>query len=351
MFKRILAIKLRSLGDTVILTASLNALKAAFPSARIDVAVTAPWAPLLENHPAVHHIWPYERREEKAARAKNIARLAIKLRKPKYDCVLNFHASPSSAVLAFATGAKTRAIHFHGHKDANRYSTVEILGKGTVKAAIERDMDAIRALGLTIAVGEMPKIYLRDSEIEYAQSLLQKRNLKKPILALGLGASRPTKIWPLERYADLAERWAEKTGGSVITCSTSAERLLIHRFLKSVQKTSVEVFSDLGIRDLTAVLSQVQVYAGNDSGPKHLAVAVGTPTVTMIGPENPVEWHPYDLAKNPYLYIENLSCRKDALPGLPPWCGLDVCTSEHHRCMIGIGVESALKECLRVAGA
>src|SRR3989338_4246346 len=131
--KKILVIKLRALGDTVLMTAPLLELRRIFPHAEIHVTVTSPWTPLLEFHPGVNRIWAYERRKETAARAKTIAALALKLRKENFDCVINFHASPSSSTLAFATGAKIRSVHFHGHRDKNRYSTVEIPGKGKIK--------------------------------------------------------------------------------------------------------------------------------------------------------------------------------------------------------------------------
>src|SRR5690606_15899913 len=122
--------------------------------------VTSQWAPLLEGHPAVDRVWHYHRRKDMTARAKTLARFALELRRERYDLVLNFHASPSSSTLAFATGAKTRAIHFHGHTDKNRYSTVEIPGKGQVKKAIERDLDVVRALGIEVPEGRMPRVVL-----------------------------------------------------------------------------------------------------------------------------------------------------------------------------------------------
>src|SRR5690242_10024702 len=123
---KILAIKLRSLGDTVLMTAPLIELSKAFPQSKIHVVVSSPWTSLMEGFPGIERVWPYERRNEKASRARTLARMAFQLRKEKFDLAINFHASPSSATLAFASGAKTRSIHFHGHKDRNRYSTVVV---------------------------------------------------------------------------------------------------------------------------------------------------------------------------------------------------------------------------------
>jgi ADP-heptose:LPS heptosyltransferase len=364
-FKKILAIKLRSLGDTVLMTAPLKELHQAYDRAQIDVAVLAPWAPLLDNLPGVHKVWSYDRHDNRASRAKAAARLAFKLRKERYDCVVNFHASPSSAMIAFATGAKTRSIHFHGHRDHNRYSTVVIPGKGILKPIIERDMDCVRALGLEIPEGVMPEVRPNHEEKKWAAKLASVYGHGGPVLALGIGASRPTKSWPIERFAELAVEWCVEKKGAAIAVATRSETALANSFNIAVDnilsktipdvEESIEVRkrisceTKLSVRELSAFLGAASVFVGNDSGPKHLAVANGTPTVSLFGPEDPFEWHPYPEAKHPYFYLAGLSCRKDAQPGMPPWCGLDFCVVERHRCMQDLRMKPVLEKCIEIA--
>lgn len=357
--RKIIAIKLRALGDTILMTAPLLELRKAYPNAEIHVVVTEAWAPLLENHPAVDRVFTYVRHPGAASRAKAIARLAIELRKQKYDCVLNFHASPSSSTLAAAVGAKVRSIHFHGHKDKNRYSTVTIPGKGTLKPVIERDMDTIRALGANVAEGALPKVFLDAQESAKATQRLEQMGLSGPILALGIGASRETKVWPLERFAEIAIRWCDQLQGSVLVLHSRDEEGLSRRFFDALDRKLVEWYSDpaarkavrarvlaevqLPLRLLASMLKASTLYLGNDSGPKHLAVAVGTPTITLFGPEDPFEWHPYPRESHPIHYIDGLPCRNDQLPGFRPWCGLHVCVKEEHRCMRGIQVDEVFR--------
>jgi ADP-heptose:LPS heptosyltransferase len=322
------------------------------------VAVTAPWAPLLEGVPSIHKIWALERRKERASRAKAVASLALRVRAEHYDCVVNFHASPSSATLAFASGARMRSIHFHGHNDRNRYSTVIVPGKGELKPIIERDMDAVRALGLTIPAGRMPQLYLQPAETRSARERLLKYAATAPVLGLGLGASRPAKSWPVERYAATAVEWCVRKGGTVVAFVAAAEEATARDFLKAVddvlgagelapdQKSQVRsrVICEIGlpIRSLAAMIAECAIFLGNDSGPRHLAVALDRPTLTLFGPEDPFEWHPYPRDRHDALFIEKLPCRRDALPGFPEWCGLDVCVSERHRCMTEITSEEVL---------
>lgn len=357
--------KLRSLGDTVLMTACLEELKRAYPEAQLHVAVSARWAPLFESYPGIHKVWTYERHKDPAARAKAVARIALNLRREKFDCVVNFHASPSSAMIAFATGARVRSIHFHGHKQKNKHSTVEVPGKGTLKPITERDMDTVRALGIHVPSGRMPAIHLRAVEIDRAKEWLGKSGATGPVLGIGLGASRPSKSWPLDRFAALAVNWCQQTGGSAIAFSGPEDKGKQEELLKSVDDLLSATIPDtearasvrsriltqvgLPLRSLAAVQHQLSVFAGNDSGPRHLAVAVGIPTVTVFGPEHPFEWHPYPTDRHPFFFLENLPCRKDGAPGMPPWCGLEECVSEQHQCMRMIGVDAVLEGCLKFA--
>ena len=362
---KILVIKLRAMGDTILATAPLLELKKAYPSSKIQVLIPQAWASLFEGFTGIQRIWTYERKPSPTARARALARLAYQLRQEKFDAVINLHASPSSSLLAFATGARTRSIHFHGHKHRNRYSTVQIPDKGQLKPIIERDMDTLRALGLNIPTGRLPHVPLQMNEIQEAMDFITRIGLKPPILGISLGASRPTKIWPIERFARLSLDWAQKTQGSALVFSGPTEAHLQKHYLDALDQAlrdsplppparvelrrRIITVHDLPLRKLAALLAQLSVLVGNDSGPRHLAVAVGTPTVTLFGPEHPFEWHPYPKDRHPYLFQESLPCRQDADPGMPPWCGLHECTTFQHQCMKLIGVDAVLTECLRIA--
>ena len=363
--KKILAIKLRPLGDTLLLTAPLREIRKAFPEVEIDLVVLSKWAPLFQGDPDFRRVWTYERHAEPTSRAKAVARLALQLRPERYDWALNFHASPSSATLAFATGAPIRSIHFHGKSDKNRHSTVIIPGKGIAKPIIERDMDTIRAVGIHAAPGSLPTLTLPHSEKLAAQEQLDRRGLKGPLLTIGLGASRATKSWPVERFAGVALDWVKKTGGSALAVTGPEEASIEAEFLKSLDtllgtdfpgggdekaqlRGRIAALSSLPLRQLCGTIAQSSVYVGNDAGPRHIAVAVGTPSVTLFGPEDPFEWHPYPPERHPFLYRAGLACRKDAPLGMAPWCALETCIEQQHRCLREIGTDEVLQAALRL---
>ncbi len=341
--KKILVIKLRALGDTVLMTAPLLELHQKFPDADIHVAVTHHWAPLLQEQPGVTRIWPVEKRSDAASKAKAIGRLGLKLIGERYDWVINFHASTSSSLLAFGTGCRKRAIHFHGHHHANRFSTVSIPGKGIVKPIIERDMDCLRGMGLEVPVGKLPSVFLKKEELEAGRFEVLEALGEKPFLAIAPGASRATKCWPFENYLGVAKNWVSEKQGGVVLVTGPMESELINQWRANGPKETFYAHK-LPLRNLASILSNCQAFLGNDSGPKHLAASVGCPTLTLVGPEDPYEWHPYPLQRHPFLYIPNLNCRVPPKPGLPPWCSIDVCVEHKHQCMNLISTKDVIRQ-------
>jgi ADP-heptose:LPS heptosyltransferase len=351
--KRILVTKFRAMGDTILLTAALKELHRQFPQAQIHAAVTEPWIWLLEGFPGVTKLLPVTWHQDRAARTKAATRLAFQLRKEKYDIVCGFHSSPAAAMVGLSTGAKIRSIHFHSFKAKNMYSTVQIPGKGTMKPVVERDLDTVRALGLDVPEGIMPEIFLKNEEKAFAREEFKAWGLKRPVLGIALGASRPTKIWPLHRFAEVAQKWVNETQGSVLVISGPKEESLTEEFYRSISSSpdlrpSIQVMPSCNVRVLASRISQLNALVGNDSGPRHLAAALNVPTVTIFGPEHPLEWHPYPQDRHPRLFLEPLPCRANHEPGSPPWCGIQDCIIESHQCMTKISAEQVDEQLARV---
>lgn len=332
-------IKLRAMGDTVLTTSALAALRETLPGAEIHGLFPEVWAPLIENHPACDRIWRWPK-PQGLGKLLQTWSFAAQLRKARYDAVIALHAASTTAWLARLSGAPVRSVHFHGIHDDNRFSTVEIAGKGRIQPILERDMDALRALGLEIVKPPKPKIHLTAAEKDAAQTWLRERDAKGPVMSLGLGASRPTKQWPPAKFLELSEAWNRRTRGSVLLILGPGEKPLAEPFF---MKPYAMVRTSGDLRETAALLGACDLFVGNDSGPKHLAAAVGTPTITLFGPENPFEWHPYDRDEHRLVFHEGLSCRKALAPGLPEWCGIPACEVERHRCMREIHVEEVIK--------
>ena len=363
--KRILVLKFRAMGDTIILTAALKELHRNFPLAQIHVAATEPWIWLLEGVPGVTKLWPITWHNDQTARTKAATRLAFQLRKAsfatrlafqlrkeKYDIVCGFHSSRAAARVALSTGSKIRSIHFHSFRTKNMYSTVEVPGKGVMKPVVERELDTVRALGLELPTGVMPEIFLKTEEEAFAREEFNAWRLRTPVLGVALGASRPTKIWPLHRFAEVAQKWIQETSGSALVIVGPGEEHLVEEFYKTIPespefRSSIIVMPPCNVRSLAARISQLDVMIGNDSRPRHLATALDVPTVTIFGPENPLEWHPYPQDKHPRFFVEQPD-RPNAEPGLPYWSAQYDSEIEAHQIMAQITTDEVFAQVARV---
>jgi len=329
---RILLAKRRALGDTVFLSSTLESLAAALPGAELSVLVPGAFAPVLEGHPRLARVLTYEQ---------GWLSLVPALRALRLDHFVQLHSSPGNRWLAWAAGAGQVSFSVQNNETEKAY--------GKHPNALEWDGFFLRTLfGPAVAVpGPAPVIHLSAEEREEGRELWRRFGAEPDrVVFLGLGASRPTKRWPPAHFARFAELLRDRAGlvPAIISGPGEAEEAfggavlneLRARGLRSMGAGGKGDFvhaAGLGVRQLARALSAARAYVGNDSGPKHIAAAVGIPTFTFFGPEDPGEWHPYPRDRHPVFFVEGLGCR--AQDG-GRWCALEECVVERHRCMVDL---------------
>ena len=327
---RILLAKRRALGDTVFLSSTIAGLKAALPTAEIFALVPAPFAGVLEGHPGLSGLLTYD---------SSFPLLVREIRALRLDHFVQLHSSPSQRWLGRFSGAGEV-----NHSVQNGF-TEQAYGKHP--NALEWDGFFLRQLlgGSVPVPGPAPRIFFNDLELARGREYWRAQGADPSrVVFLGLGASRPTKRWPAQHFARFAELLRDRAelipafvvGPGEVEAQFAATVLdqMRARGLRAIGGGGKGDFvhgAGLGVRALAGALSAVRAYVGNDSGPKHLAAAVGIPTFTFFGPEDPGEWHPYSLAEHPVFYLPGLSCRRE---DGGRWCGLDVCVEQRHRCMV-----------------
>lgn len=329
---KILISKRRGLGDTILLSSTIAIFKQRFPNSKITVLVPEAFAEILQGNPHLNTIWTYE---ENSALG-----LMLKIRREKFDYYFNLHSTLGwGEWLARLSGAKHIFTHIQNKQAVLKY--------GKHPTALEWDSFFLKTVmsDSERITAPAPKIYLREEECAWAKDFLTRRGaVGAKTVFLGLGASRATKRWPAEmvaRFSELLRDRGEYLSLIVVgpdeADQTFSGNVLDYLRVKgfrpqlSAKDSGGVVFeSGFTLRQLAALLAEVKMYVGNDSGPKHLAVAVGTPTITLFGPEDPGEWHPYDLREHPIFFTKGLSCRTE---DGGRWCGISECVVEKHRCM------------------
>lgn len=329
---KVLLAKRRALGDTILLSSSVELLKNTFPQAEITVLAPESFLPVLENNPAIKNLWSFE---------SGWLSLLPKIRAEKFNHFFQLHASPRSHWIAHLSGAQ--AVHFHTqNKETER-------AYGKHPNALEWDGFHFRSVfGEKVNLpAPLPKIFLSEKERAEGCDFWIRRGVDPAkVVFLGLGASREPKRWPASHFARLAELLRDRMEAipALVVGPGEAEESFAGRVVDEMRvrgmrpalgngKGDFVHLAGLSVRDLAKAMSAVRAYVGNDSGPKHMAAAVGTKTFTLFGPEDPVEWHPYDRELHPVFFIEKLPCRRE---DNGRWCGISVCTLEsleRHRCM------------------
>ena len=331
--RRVLVIRHRAGGDLLLTTPALRALRGGLPQARIEVLTATGLGSLLEGNPDVDRVIEFDRRSLPSQAA-----LYARLARGGYDAVIDLVSNPRSAWMTALTRARVRV----GYAIAGREwaYTLAVPRERTGPAgpvrryAPEAALDLIRALGfpargltLTFRVSAradaMIERWLTSAGVDPG----------RPILACLPAGSWPSKTWPPDRYAALMEGLA--TEGSVVWLWGPGERSLAescrHRMRAASFLAPATDWQELG-----ALLRRCSLWIGNDSGPKHVAVALGIPTVTVFGPTHPVTWNP---PQGPHAIVlaEGLACLH---------CDANVCPlsgDAHMRCMRDVGVERVLE--------
>jgi heptosyltransferase-2 len=316
-----LVIQTAFLGDVVLTTPLLSALAARHGP--VDVVTTPVAAPLLETHPAVMQVIPYDKRGADAG-WKGVTALARRLRTHKYDRAYVPHRSLRSAALAQFARIPSRV----GFKGAWSFLYTE----ARPKPRTGHETDRLLALADEPPGAYPPQLLPTDADEEEAAGLID-----DAFVALAPGSIWGSKRWPY--YAELAARLSERI--AVVVVGGVDDAALGEEILKAAPGTGrrrlVNACGKLTLRQSAALIGRAVALVTNDSAPLHLATAMGTPVVALFGPTvtefgfGPMR--PDDLA----LGVEGLLCRPCSAHG-PPRCPLT-----HHRCMRDLAVAAVTR--------
>lgn len=324
---RVLVIRLRSIGDTVLATPSLIALRRFLPDARIDVLLEDWVAPVLENFDAVDNVLTFGKD------AKSKLKTAREIRRNKYDVVFNLHGGTTSTFFTKASGAKHR-IGFSTYQYSLLYnhrlpSPIDFWNQKTLHSA-EQQLALLGFVGVPVEDKPKTKLYVSESAREKINSKLKTQNSK--LALLHPVAAFDTKQWATENFARVAEFLSEKDF-EIVAVATKNEREVLEN-LQKLSNTAIQIFDDLSLPEITALASEAELFVGNDSGIAHIAAAVQTPSVVIFGSSNRDHWRPWTDAPHEIVF-ENLPCQ--------PCAGYFCKEFAEPACIKRISVESVIK--------
>ena len=296
-FKNILIAKPSSLGDIILTLPALRALRMSFPEAKISWLIRPEFAQLVENHPHLNEVITFDRKL--LARAwfhpgafGALISLIRKLRRSKFDAVFDFQGLFRMASLAWLSGCKNRfgmanarefAAIFYTHKIPHNIENIHMVDYylKIIQAAGASDF------GVEFVFPENP-----DAEDSIGK-LLASRGIQDNYAVLISGSVHQDKCWPPERFAQLADRISSQYGLSIIATGSASEAKIVDKVKEKANVPIVSLAGQTSLSQLVALLKRAKLIVSNDTGPGHIAAALGVPLVLMFGRANPIRLGPY----------------------------------------------------------
>jgi lipopolysaccharide heptosyltransferase I len=278
--RRIAILKPSSLGDIVHALPVLTAVRERFPTAHLTWIVNKTYEPLLVGHPHLDATLPFDRSAGKRmwlGGARTFATFLGTLRRQDFDLILDLQGLLRSGIMTYATGA-ARRVGLSTAREGAIWFYTDIVRTESMRAghAVERYLGVARALGAKTAPVRFI-VPIADAARNWAGEQL--RGCPRPWMALGAGARWQTKRWPAEHFAELARRAQERHGGTVLFVGGSEESALASAIAPRLPGPTRDLTGRTTLPQLAALLADVDVMIANDTGPLHLAAALGRPVV------------------------------------------------------------------------
>jgi heptosyltransferase-1 len=284
--QRFLVVRLGSLGDIVHTLPAVHALRAAYPNARIDWLAESRWTALLEGNPDVTEIVAFDRRSWRDA-----IDCVKKLRATRYTCALDFQSLYKSAILSYASAAPRRVGFDSSYAReglAAKFYTEHVSPRGTHK--VDHNLSLVEAVGAKKTEVRFPLVVQRDAVVQVDRELVA-RGLRE-FFVLSPGGGWRSKCWPPERYGALYRELSRRYEWRGVVSFAPGEEGLADVLRRAVGSPE-PIIIPFGLAQLPALLRRARFLVAGDSGPLHLAVALGTPVVGLYGPTDPARNGPY----------------------------------------------------------
>ena len=319
MSLKILIVRLSAIGDVVHVLPSLHALRRAFPGARIDWLVEELSSPLLEGHPEIDHLYVFQKKWRRRFLSHffpDIRPFFKTIRHVGYDWAVDFQGLTKSGLAARFSGA--RKVAGFGDKDGrelNKLFTSVKIRPGSSLHIVERNLALLQALGV-----HQPEIRFPfpdfQTEKKNLQTMFRELLSGKPIpdyAAVNPGAGWPTKRLPLPTLAELcANLYKDKNLEIVITWGPGEEKLArkLQKIIEEKHGTA-RIAPPTNLRQLAALISGAGLFIGGDTGPTHIAAAMGVPTLSFFGASDARRNRPYG--------SHCITIQNEDIPCVPCW--------------------------------
>jgi heptosyltransferase-2 len=309
-YKRILIVRTDKVGDVILSTPVIKALRDAYPYAYIAAMIRPYTRVVLEGNPYLDELVIYDKDGKEKSWAGSL-RFAWKLRKQRFDVAVILNPSNRGNLIPFLAGIPARVGYNRklGFLLTHKVKDTKHLGQ---KHEIEYNLDLIRNLGVEPEDKNMFMPLNQDSE-NWAEDIFIKEKIgfKDRLVVINPASSDRSKMWPPDRYAAVADRLAEK-GYRIIILGGPGDNKITDEVFKNMRQPAINMVGNNNISQAASLLRRCQVFISTDTGPMHLASSIGIPIVAIFGRKDrglsPVRWGP--MSKKSCVLQKDVGCEK-----------------------------------------
>jgi lipopolysaccharide heptosyltransferase II len=300
--RRVLIVKPSAIGDVAQTAPVATLLRRRMPEARIEWLLNKHYLPLLDGHPDIDEPIPFDRKlfaSPMALVGRPLRGFLKDIRRRSFDLVLDLQGLFRSGVIARASGAPHRVGFANARELSPMFYTVKVPVPDPEVHAVDRYMSVLRRLGVEVPealpwrlpVNESAKGFVDEATGEFAPSQ------DGPLVGVCPTTRWETKHWPLEYFIEVARRLVAERKARILIDGAPGDEPVTHRLRDAVNETvaasAVDLTGRTTLAELVAAIARADLFLTNDSGPMHIADALGTPLVAVFGPTNPVRTGPY----------------------------------------------------------
>ena len=298
--KRILIVAIRAIGDVVLITPIIQQIRNAFPDAYVAVLADGASAYVLHHNPHIDRIFMIDRRATKqlssTSQFRKWLKFILELRCERFDTVIDLFSGPRSAIIAWLSKAK----HRYGEDVRSRirgylYNHAIHISHDQ-RHLIEQKFALIQPMIGTIPLNNVPlELYVSREEVQQARSLLSKVGADFPrLVALVPGAGSPWRIWPPERFAKVGDVIVKKYHAKILLMGGENDKKLCRQVYEMMREPSIDLSGKTSLRNLIAILAELDLVISNLTGPMHIASALPQPKVIgLYGAADTIQYAPW----------------------------------------------------------
>ncbi len=312
--QRILIIQLRRIGDVLMCTPAIRALRQKFPGSHIAFLTEIESEPIVRLNPYLDEGIILDKKIY--GNIFYLLKIIKDLRKKKFDLAIDFFGNPRSAYFTFFSGARYR-LGFDLPYRRILYNLSAPRGTGMEYAALSR-LNALNELGIESKDCKLD-FYISDEARQFAVDFFKKENINDGNLVISVSPTsrRKFNFYSLDRYAQICDWLIQEFSAKIILVRGSGEEGIINDLSSKMKSKPITSPPTPTLMELGAILERYDLHIGNDNGTKHIATAMGKPTFTIYGPNSPLSWTYPDPSRHRYVKKE-VDCQN--------------CENEKHRC-------------------